>query len=181
MIAIRPLAAAATVSLALVAAACGGASTTAAPGAAGTDGKGADAFPASTVAFIDANADVTSGAWQKVLTVAKRFPGFPKVEAQVQQELAKGDKGGSFSQDVQPWLGDEAAAGLLSITLSAGKPKPQYAVFLASKDDAKATAAVAKDATKGADYKGYATFTSKDDPNEVAAVGKGAVLVAGDV
>jgi hypothetical protein len=116
-----------------------------------------------------------------VLTVAKRFPGFPKVQAQVQQALARSDKGGSFSQDVQPWLGDEAAVGLLSITLSGGKPKPQYAVFLASKDDAKATAAIAKDATKGADYKGYATFTSKDDPNELAAVGKGAVLVAGDV
>src|SRR4051794_11580913 len=178
MIAIRPLAAAATVSLALVAAACGGASTTAAPGAAGTDGKGADAFPASTVAFVDANADVTSDAWQKVLTVAKRFPGFPKVQAQVQQSLAKGDKGGSFAQDVQPWLGDEAAVGLLSITLAGGKPKPQYAVFLASKDDGKATAAIAKDATKGADYKGYATYTASSEEQLHAAVGKGAVLLA---
>jgi hypothetical protein len=178
MHAIRPLAIAATCAAALLVAACGGATSTSAPGAAGTDGKGADAFPASTILFVDANADVNSSAWQKVLTVAKRFPGFPKVQAQVQQELTTTEHGGSFAQDVQPWLGDEAAVGLLAITLSGGKPKPQYAVFLASKDDAKATVTISKDATKGADYRGYATFTASSDPHQQAAVGKGAVLIA---
>ena len=119
-----------------------------------------------------------SSAWQNVITVAKRFPGFPKVQAQVQHAITSTDHGGSFAQDVQPWLGDEAAVGLLSITLSGGKPQPQYAVYLASKDDAKATATIAKDATKGADYKGYTTFTSNSDQHQQAAVGKGAVLVA---
>ena len=179
MNAFRPLAAAATCALALAVAACGGANTTAAPGAAGTDGKGADAFPATTIAFVDANADLNSSAWQNVLGVAKRLPGFPKVQAEVQKAITSSDGGGSFAQDVQPWLGDEAAFGLLSITLSgSGQPKPQYAVFLASKDDDKATATIAKDATKGVDYKGYATFTSKDDDHLQAAVGKGAVLIA---
>jgi hypothetical protein len=178
MHAIRPLAVAATCAVALVVAACGGATSSSAPGAAGTDGKGADAFPASTVAFVDANADVNSSAWQNVITVAKRFPSFPKLQAQVQKAVTSTDGGGSFAQDVQPWLGDEAAVGLLSITLSGGKPQPQYAVYLASKDDAKATATIAKDATKGADYKGYTTFTSKTDQHQQAAVGKGAVLIA---
>ena len=180
MIALGPLAAAATLSLALVAAACGGTTTAAAPGAAGTAGMGADAFPASTLFFVDANADANSSAWQKVRAVGARFPGYAKVEAKVTEAVSKtGRDGFSFATDIQPWAGDEAAVGVLAITLAGGKPKPQFVVYVSSKDDAKATAAITGDGTakKGADYKGYAQFTSDD---AFIGVGKGAVLIAGD-
>ena len=135
MHAIRPLAVAATCAVALVVAACGGATSASAPGAAGTDGKGADAFPASTILFVDANADVNSSAWQKVLTVAQALPGLPEGAG----PGAAGDHDDGSRRLVRP--GRPAVAGrrgrvrLLSITLAGGKPKPQYAVFLASKDD----------------------------------------------
>ena len=181
MIAHRPLAAAATCALALVVAACGGATTTAsAPGAAGTAGKGADAFPASTLFFVDANADVNSSAWQKVRTVGARFPGYAKVEAKVAEAVSKtGQDGFSFAKDIQPWAGDEAAVGVLSITLAGGKPKPQFVAYLSSKDDAKATAAITGDgsAKKTGDYRGYAQYTADE---AFIAVGKSAVLVSGD-
>ncbi len=180
MIALRPLAAVATCSLALVAAACGGATTGSAPGAAGTAGKGADAFPASTLFFVDANADLESSAWQKVRTVGARFPGYAQVEAKVTKAVGETGKDGlSFATDIQPWAGDEAAFGVLAVTLAGGKPKPQFVAYLASKDDAKATAAITKDGTAkpAGDYKGYATFA---DADTVIAIGKNAVLVASD-
>ncbi len=182
MIALRPIAAAATCALALVVAACGGTTTAAAPGAAGTDGKGADAFPASTLFFVDANADVESSAWQKVRALGAKFPGYPKIEAKIAAAMSEsGEDGFSFAQDIQPWLGDEAAFGVLAITLSGGKPKPQFVAYLASKDDAKAIAAITKkgETTKSGDYKGYGEYTGKDD-DVVTAVGKGAVLIASD-
>ncbi|MDX6377496.1 MAG: hypothetical protein QOE98_1799 [Gaiellaceae bacterium] len=181
MIAPRPLAAVATCALALVVAACGGAASNAAPGAAGTAGKGAEAFPASTLFFVDANADVNSSAWQKVRAVGARFPGYPKIEAKITAALSQSKDGFSFAQDIQPWAGDEAAFGVLAITLSGGQPKPQFVAYLASKDDAKAIAAITKkgEATKTGDYKGYGEYTGKDR-DVFTAVGKGAVLVAGD-
>ncbi len=182
MIALRPIAAVATCALALVAAACGGTTTAAAPGAAGTAGKGADAFPASTLFFVDANADVESSAWQKVRALGAKFPGYPKIEAEIAKAMAASGEGGfSFGQDIQPWIGDEAAFGVLSITLSGGKPKPQFVAYLASRDDAKATAAITKQGTttKAGDYKGYSEFTGKGN-DIVTAVGKGAVLIASD-
>ncbi len=183
MIALRPFAAVATCALVLVAAACGGTTTTAAaPGAAGTDGKGADAFPASTLFFVDANADLESSAWQKVRALGAKFPGYPKIEAKIAAAMSEsGENGFSFAQDIQPWMGDEAAFGVLSLTLAGGKPKPQFVAYLASTDDAKAIAAITKkgETAKSGDYKGYGEFTGKDD-DVVAAVGKGAVLIASD-
>lgn len=182
MIALRPVAALATCALALVVAACGGATTSAAPGATGTAGKGADAFPASTLFFVDANADVASSAWQKVRAVGARFPGYPKIEAKITAALTETGKDGfSFATDIQPWVGDEAAFGVLAITLAGGKPKPQFVAYLSSRDDAKAIAAITRkgETTKSGDYKGYGEFTGTVD-GVFTAVGKGAVLIASD-
>ena len=79
-------------------------------------------------------------------TVGARFPGYPKIEAKIAEAVSKtGEDGFSFAQDIQPWVGDEAAFGVLSITLAGGKPKPQFVAYLASKDDAKATASITAD------------------------------------
>ena len=135
-----------------------------------------------TLFFVDANADVESSAWQKVRALGAKFPGYPKIEAEIAKAMAEaGEDGFSFAQDIQPWIGDEAAFGVLSITLSGGKPKPQFVAYLASTDDAKAIAAITKkgETTKSGDYKGYGEFTGKGD-DVVTAVGKGAVLIASD-
>src|SRR5215210_9353562 len=173
MIALRPLAAVATCGLALVVAACGGAASNAAPGAAGTAGKGAEAFPASTLFFVDANADLNSSAWQKVRAVGARFPGYAELEAKISKALSQTNGGFSFAQDIQPWAGDEAAFGVLAVTLAGGKPKPQFVAYLASKDDAQAIAAITSqgETTKTGDYKGYGEYTGKDR-DVFAAVGK---------
>jgi Protein of unknown function (DUF3352) len=190
MTAFRPLAAAATCALALVAAACGGATPGAAPGAAGTAGKAADAFPVSTLFFVDANADVNSSAWKKVRTVASRFPGYAKLEGDLLKKISApptAKESVSFARDIAPWAGHEVAVGVLAITLSGGKPAPQAVVYVESKDDAAAiAAATAKGAKKTGEYKGYAEFATEQGKAGAgaaktdAAVGKGAVLFATD-
>lgn len=180
MTSIRTLAVAGTCALALVVAACGGASTSGgAPGAAGTDGKAADAFPLSTLLFVDASADVNSSAWQKLRTVLGRFPGYAQVEQKLVAEMS-GDDDFQYARDIEPWLGDEVAVGVLAITLAKGEPAPQYVVYAESTDDAKAVAALTRDGTTkttGED-RGYTLLQTED--GDVAAVGHNAVLLAGD-
>ena len=68
----------------LVLSGCGGSSkASGAAGAAGTDGRAAQAFPATTVAFLDANIDEQSDAWKRLLALGARFPSFPKLVAEV--------------------------------------------------------------------------------------------------
>jgi hypothetical protein len=177
----RLLATALASALALTAAACGGAAK-AGVGAAGTDGKGAMAMPAGTLAFIDANADPGSAAWKKVTALGARVPGFASLEARITQGLAVKGTGatGSYAADIKPWLGNEVAVGVVGVTLAGGKPAPQVVVYAASTDDAKAEAAVAKVAKRSGAYKGYTEYTPTSGDG-VAAVGKDALLYATDV
>ena len=66
----------------LVVAGCGSSCKAGAAGAAGTDGRAAQAFPASTAAFFDANIDETSPAWKQLLALGARFPSWPKLVAE---------------------------------------------------------------------------------------------------
>src|SRR5262245_22443791 len=73
-------------------------------------------------------------------------------------EKATEKNGGlSFKNDVEPWLGDKVA---VAVTALHGKQKADYVVVAASKDDAKANAALAKQqgdvvkrSYKGVDYR----------------------------
>jgi hypothetical protein len=169
-----------------VAAGCGSATKNGA-GSAGKDGEAAKAFPASTLAFVDADTDTSSAAWTKMLTVLRRFPSWPKAEAKLQAELAKpatqgAASGASFAQDVEPWLGSEAAVGVVGVQVAAS-PKPTVLGYVASKDDAKAKDFVANvvKATAAGSYKGYDEFKRTDKNDTMfAAVGKGVVLVGSD-
>jgi hypothetical protein len=166
-----------------VLAACGG-SVKGSASAAGQLGHGAEAFPPGMVAFADVDTDSGSAAWKKVETLLQRFPSWPKAQAKMDAELAKTSSDGtSFDTSVKPWLGDEAAIGLYGITIAAGRPVPQWAAFIASKDDGKAAAAVAAGTgvTKTGSYKGYDEYARASGGDRmVAAVGKGAVLVSSD-
>ena len=117
----------------------------------------------------------------------RRFPSWPKAEAKLQADLAKpathgAASGASFANDVEPWLGSEAAVGVVGIQIAAN-PKPTVLGYAASKDDAKAkdfVTGIVK-ATAAGSYKGYDEFKRSDAKDTMfAAVGKGVVLVATD-
>jgi hypothetical protein len=147
-------------------------------GAAGTDGKAAEAVPADSLAFVSANIDSGSDAWKKLNEVAGRFPGWAQVQAEFNKELqSQGDDGTTFAKDIQPWLGGEIGVAVTSLDISQpSSPKPVVVGYVESKDDAKAAALIAKadDVQALADYKGYKRWSSGDDA--FVAVGENAVL-----
>src|SRR2546423_4034418 len=136
-------------------------------------------MPDSVIAFVDADIDSTSDGWTKVQQVAQRFPGWAKVMAQINTGLAKTENGISFKQDVQPWLGDEAAVGVTSLQLTP-QPKPEVAAYVKVKDEAKALAFIqkTKKLTATGEVDGYKEFKSTGSSSDVAyvALGNGALL-----
>ena len=99
---------AALVLLAVVAAGCGSSSKAGAAGAAGTDGRAAQAFPASTVAFLDANIDETSAAWKQLLALGARFPSWPKLVAEFNKAANDATDDGPTLTQLRSWLGSRA-------------------------------------------------------------------------
>jgi hypothetical protein len=180
----RPRALAAVAICGLVAAGCGGSGGGggSAAGAAGTDGLGAKAAPASSIAFFDVNIDRGSDSWKQLVALGSRFPGWAKLQAQIDKSLAETSSDGTnFKTDIEPWLGGEASVAVTGVQVGgSGSNDTQYVVFVQSTDDAKAEAALVKggEATKGPQYNGYDTYTQKGDDETYAAVGDGAVLVS---
>lgn len=161
----RALSAFAVLALAgLVLAGCGSSDKAAAvAGAAGTDGRSAQAFPASTVAFLDANIDESSTAWKQLLTLARRFPSWPKAAGQIEKQMNEqsGDGGPTIAQ-VRSWLGSEAAVGVLDVP--ADGSDPTILVFAEVRDRAQLEAAFKKDkdARDLGKHGDYDLFESKD-------------------
>ena len=147
-------------------------------GAAGTDGKAAEAVPADSLVFVSANIDSGSDAWTKLNEVAGRFPGWAQVQAEFNTELqSQGDDGTTFAKDIQPWLGGEIGVAVTSLDITQpSSPKPVVVGYVESKDDAKAAALIAKadDAKALADYKGYKRWSSGEDA--FVGIGENAVL-----
>src|SRR3954453_18064915 len=83
----------------LLAAGGGGASDSGSggTGAAGTDGKAAEAMPATSLGFVDANIDRSSDAWKKLESLGSRFPGWTDFTAQIEKEL---DSSGGGANEV---------------------------------------------------------------------------------
>ncbi len=180
----RTLPALVAVTAAIVLAACGGTTTPkGAVSAAGTDGLAAASMPASTLAFIDANADLSSPAWQTALAQATKFPGFASIEQSLRASLSSDDV--DFARDIQPWLGKEIGVGLLSVGIADSGPKPRWVGFVAITDAAKAETALTAEASdlkaSGTEYKGFREFldSSEDEPVH-AAIGPDALLIASD-
>jgi hypothetical protein len=136
-------------------------------------------LPGSVSAYL--RADFSPGLGQRlaVQNLAKRFPrdkgGGDDIVAKMQQGLVSGlFPSLDFDKDVAPWLGPRIGTGLWA---PGGAPaRPCTIAALASKDDAKATAALAKDT--GLTYaftKGYAVISrcSAPDGSASAAVAAG--------
>jgi hypothetical protein len=178
----RSKALAAIAACGIIAAGCGGSSGGGSAGAAGTDGLGAQAAPASSIAFFDVNIDRGSDSWKQMLALGARFPSWPKLVTQLNTSLNKvSSDGTSFSRDIEPWLGGEASVAVTGVTVGggAGGGSAQFVVFVQSTDDQKLEAALTRggDTVKGAAYSGYDTFSSKDG-TVFAAVHDGSLLVS---
>ena len=150
-----------------------------AAGAAGTDGKAAEAIPADSLFFTSVNIDSGSDAWKQLSAVGARFPGWAQIVAEFNSGLNEtSEDGTSWAADIQPWLGGEAGVAVTSLDLSEpSSPKPVVVGYVESKDDAKAAALVQK--TEGIkplpDYNGYKRWAL--DTDGFAAIGKNAVLI----
>ncbi|MDX6538906.1 MAG: hypothetical protein QOI71_516 [Gaiellales bacterium] len=107
----------------LVLAGCGGSSKAGgAAGAAGTSGRAAQAFPSTTVAFVDANIDASSDAWKRLLVLGARFPSFPKLVADFNASANGATGAGPTLSQVRAWLGSEVAIGVLDVPVGGGNP-----------------------------------------------------------
>ena len=133
-------------------------------GAAGTDGRAAHAFPASTAAFLDANVDESSTGWKQLLAFGARFPSWPKFAGEIQKGM--NDEAGGDSPtlaQLRSWLGPELAVGVLDVP--AGGADPEVLAFAEVRDRAQLEAALkeSKD-TKALGTSGaYDLFGSRGD------------------
>jgi len=95
---VKRLWAVAAVGAVLAAAGCGGGD-----GGGGSAPEGATVAPASSIAFVSVNTDFSSSQWQRVTQLAARFPGTPRLIAEVKKQT----HGLDFDRDVKPALGSE--------------------------------------------------------------------------
>ncbi len=162
--------------LAVVAAGCGSSSKAGAAGAAGTDGRAAQAFPASTVAFLDANIDETSAAWKQLLALGARFPSWPKLVAEFNKAANDATDDGPTLTQLRSWLGSELAIGVLDVPTNGADPT--VLGFAEVRDKAQLEAAITKDKdTRSLGKHGdYDLFGSKDDA--VVAISADTALIS---
>lgn len=170
---------AAAAALALAGAGCGGAT-----GAAGAGGVGtaARAFPAHPLAFVDVNLDRGSAAWQRAEAVGRRFPGWSKLMSQLTSRLESGSGHGvSFAKDVQPWLGDQAAIAVTGVNIFNRAHPVSVGAYVAVTDEGALKGDMsALHETPNGSYQGFALYRGHGS-SELAAVGKGALLVANNL
>ena len=147
----------------LVAVGCGGSGKAGAAGAAGTDGRAAQAFPASTAAFVDANIDESSTAWKQLLALGQRFPSWPKLVTEFNQAANDATDDGPTLAQLRSWLGSEIAVGVLDVPT--GGADPTVLGFAEVRDKAQLKAAIVKDEDTRAlgTHGGYDLLGSDDD------------------
>jgi Protein of unknown function (DUF3352) len=175
----RVLLACATLALVgLVLAGCGGSAKVGAAGAAGTDGRAAQAFPASTVVFVDANIDDTSTAWKQLIALGARFPSWAKLVAQFNASANEATNGGPTLTQLRSWLGTEVAFGVLDVPAAGADPK--VLGFAEVRDKAQLERALTKDKDTSAlgTHGGYDLFGSSG--KAIVAVSSDTALVSND-
>jgi Protein of unknown function (DUF3352) len=192
----RPAAALLALLIAMIAllTACGGSDTASQAGgsgigAAGTEGRAADAFPATSIFYGSVNIDPGSDGWKKMIEVGSRFPGWTKLMSEFNAGLNDDDMSGGidFQKDIRPWLGGELAVAVTTLRITGGEPTPNFVAFAETTDDAKVEEALAKDGDAKADgeYQGFKLFTDAKPPAQgeepiFAAVGENALLIANE-
>jgi Protein of unknown function (DUF3352) len=175
-----PIAVLVTSVLALAAAGCGGGSAGSGPQAFGA---GARAIPAHPLAFVDVNLDRGSAAWRQAVAVGARFPGWSSFVSGFQRSLdsSSGSKL-RFGRDIEPWLGNEASFAVTGVNVGNQARPVDFAVYVAVTDEGKLKQALARDHDRpAAGYHGFAVYEDSGSSSEMAAVGKGALLVSNDL
>jgi hypothetical protein len=175
----RPLPAlAALVLVGLALAGCGGSDKAAAvAGAAGTDGRAAQAFPPSSVAFFDANIDEDSAAWKRLLTLAERFPSWPKAVADLEKSIESDARAGDPTfAEVRAWLGSEAAIGVLDVPADGSDPSWLGFADVRDRSAIEASFKKNKDTEAAGTHGGFDLLRDTSD-NSVAAVSADTLLI----
>jgi uncharacterized protein DUF3352 len=70
--------------------------------------------PADALLYLHLSTDRDRDAVRKALTLAGRFPSFPRLRDSALRRLSSAVSGVSFQRDIEPWLGKEAALALLN-------------------------------------------------------------------
>ncbi len=98
--------------------------------------------PATVDVYAVANLDPSVSQKMNLLRAVHRFPD-TSTDQKLAQQLDKAlkDSGITFTGDIQPWLGAQVG---LAVRIPQGNADPPVAVFVVSKDDAKAAAALTK-------------------------------------
>jgi hypothetical protein len=102
-----------------------------------------------------------------------KFPGEGSAGDRIGRLMAKAfaesDSGLSYKEDIEPWLGDEAAFFVSSI--DAGGEDADAAVLVATEDEAATVDAVEKDGdVRKTDHRGHDLYVASDDKGAAAVV-----------
>ena len=144
----------------LVLSGCGGSSkASGAAGAAGTDGRAARAFPATTVAFLDANIDGQSDAWKRLLALGARFPSFTQIVTKFDTAANRASGNGPTVQQVRSWLGSEVAVGVLDVPADGSDPSVLGFAEVRDRSSLEAQIKKDKDTVAAGTHGGFDVFT----------------------
>ncbi len=136
-------------------------------GNAGSGASGASSLvPAGSVVYGEATLDPEGDQQAAINSLIEKFPGKgsagDRIRGLLEQALSKSGTGLSYSKDIEPWLGDEAAFFVSSLNADSGD-----AAFLVKTDDeGKAADAIEKAAKssegKSSSYKGHDYYAIED-------------------
>lgn len=118
-------------------------------------GSPASVVPEASAVYATVTLDPEGDQEEAVQAIAERFPGGEDLDRQIARGLSQAlkEEGLNYGDDVEPWLGDEAAAFITGI--SGEEEEPDGAVVLATTDEEAARDAIAKVAPRGARERSY--------------------------
>ena len=161
----------------LVLSGCGGSSkASGAAGAAGTDGRAAQAFPATTVAFLDANIDGQSDAWKRLLALGARFPSFPQLVTKFDQAANQASGDGTSVQQVRSALGSEVAVGVLDVPADGSDPSVLGFAEVRDRGGLEAQLKQSKDTVAAGTHGGFDVFKDTTSSAVLAVSGDTALM-----
>jgi hypothetical protein len=135
-------------------------------GSSGSSGA-ASLVPAGAVVYGEVTLDPSDEQQQAIDSLIEKFPGEgsagERIRGLLEQVLSESDSGLSYRQDIEPWLGDQAAFFVSSFA----DGDTSAAFMLATDDEDKSRDAIEKAAKandgKAASYKGHDYYGIDDD------------------
>jgi Protein of unknown function (DUF3352) len=139
--------------------------------------------PAGAIVYAEATLDPSGDQQQAIDSILSKFPGGgeagDKLKELIEKGLRESDAPISFKEDIEPWLGDEAA--FFATTIGSGNDPSGGAALIATDDEEKAEAALEKSAEGKItrhDYKDVEYLT--DDSSEAGAVFDGFLVLGSE-